>query len=225
MKKNSIILIISFCIISITPIISFSHSGGGIITAFLFPSLYEDESAFTLIPASIGSIAFTIPAYILGGTVYVFGYALGHPFGKEKEISTTAGIYTGLGVLRLGGYTAGAPFYVLEKAFYDVPNALFFGNEPSQSNDKKPNNIAMHQKNTFKPDKNQEQPNKATTSKIIKIKSLDPLIIKCPPRIKIYFENGEKKIAIYSGNSGFQPYECIKREKAIAEQMKRITRH
>lgn len=224
MKKIPLVLIISLCLFSFNPKFSSAHDGSGIIAAFLFPSLYENESAFTLIPASIGSLAFTIPAYIFGGTAYVFGYALGHPFGKSKEFSSVTVMYTGIGVLRIGGYTAGAPFYILEKAFYDAPNALFFGEEINQSNISQ-KIIKEHPKANNKIEKNQKKSGNTKPSTIAKIQPLDPSTIKCPPLVKTYVKNGETKVEIYSGNSGFQHYECFNREKALVEKMKRITSH
>lgn len=115
-----IFLLITLHISVFIPLQSRAHDTGGLFAEMFSPGLYEDESAFTLIPARIGSITFALPAYIIGGTVYLAGYTLGLPFDKEDEFSAV-GVYTGLGILRLGGYAAGAPFYAIEKTFYDIP--------------------------------------------------------------------------------------------------------
>lgn len=90
----------------------------------LLPPLYKGESNFTLIPAYTGMAVSAVPGAVLGTGGYIIGYAAGLPFGREKEFADNAFSYPMIGITMLGSAVAGAPFYLLEKVFYDFPCSL-----------------------------------------------------------------------------------------------------
>ncbi|MCI5210241.1 MAG: hypothetical protein D3910_15935 [Candidatus Electrothrix sp. ATG2] len=98
-----------------------AHDPSGI--SYLIP-FYDEASAFTIVPAYTGAIVSIVPGAIVGGGGYLIGYTVGLPFGKEKEFANNAFEYPAMGIVHLGGAVAGAPFFILEKVFYDFPRYL-----------------------------------------------------------------------------------------------------
>lgn len=157
----------------------------GIYYEEVVPELYRNESELTTIPAFIGGSAFAIPATIATGSLGLIGYGIGLPFGLESDFAQITGAFTwyttGYIPTKAGSFIAGAPFYILEKAFYDVPNALFFGNKKSPD-DKQPN----YQDESF-PRVNQalniqSESFEENSKKIVKIEEVKSQNNKCIPK-------------------------------------------
>lgn len=53
----------------------------------------------------------------------------GLPFDREEEFAENSFLYPFAGVTMLGGTVAGAPFYLLEKVFYDFPRYVIESDE------------------------------------------------------------------------------------------------
>ena len=189
-----ILLLFMFKIIILFSTESAAHDTGGLFAEMFTPSLYEDQSAFTLIPATVGEITLSIPAFLIGGTVYLAGYTIGLPFDKEDEFSAL-GIYTGFGVFRLGGYTAGAPFYAIEKTFYDIPVLIYSRDEEDSSKSKPIGILKEHHPVVETKSLGKTPPNQSQDRKIIKIEKVH--FNDCMPKPTM----GAGKSVILTGHS------------------------
>lgn len=117
--------VIFFLLLLVVPVPK-AHAHG---PAMFLPPFYERESDFTVIPAYTGVIVSAVPGAVIGGGGYVIGYAAGLPFGREEEFAENSFLYPFAGIIMLGGTVVGAPFFILEKVFYDLPCYLLESDE------------------------------------------------------------------------------------------------
>ena len=173
MNKISVIFITILLFIGTLTSNAAAHSGALAFDYIFYPPMYRGESAFTKIPASIGSLVTTLPAFTIGGTAYVIGSIVGAPFNKEQEIAAIAAIYSGIGTVWLGSTVAGAPFYVAEKTLYDLPVAIFSHFINDKENDSPKKDLLKKQTRSVIPREIPNKPPAIAKGDIIEIEAVE----------------------------------------------------
>lgn len=100
-----------------------AHSTGGTDLLLVSP-LYWQESNFTKVPSRIGGSLALVPACAGAGAGALVGYTIGLPFGQPDKAALVPAALIGISTVELVNTAAGAPFFVVEKVFYDLPSAI-----------------------------------------------------------------------------------------------------
>ncbi|XCN71719.1 MAG: hypothetical protein Q3M24_15575 [Candidatus Electrothrix aestuarii] len=180
------ILVISLLLVIGSISNAVAHDLSGLrIEKILVCRLYENKSAFTQVPAGIGGLVSTVPAFVIGSAGYLVGYGLGFPLGKEEEFAQGSVFITGFGLIQLGSGIVGAPFFVVEKIFYDLPQYLF----KQEAMEETPQAIAERHWNESLP---RSAPKKATRQQaLVRVEQAEP---PCVPRPTVDPETGEVRL-------------------------------
>ena len=187
MKTIPVILLTALLVIGSLSPSAYAHSGALPLDTIMLPPMYRGESAFTQIPATVGGLATTLPALAIGGTSYFVGSIIGASFNREKKIATMSAIYSGIGTIWLGSTVAGAPFYIVEKTFYDLPTAIYHNFHPKQEKNIPPAvipdtpDISVEKPRSSTPRMIPRKPTATATIRFKGIEKVDPQAKKCTP--------------------------------------------
>ena len=111
-----------------------AHDLGGADLLLVSP-LYWQESNFTRTPSRLGGSLALVPACAGAGAGALVGYTIGLPFGQQEKTAFVPAALIGLATLGTANTVAGAPFYVVEKVFFDLPAAIAKSHRSSQVDD------------------------------------------------------------------------------------------
>ncbi|MCK4838183.1 MAG: hypothetical protein KAS94_05230, partial [Desulfobulbaceae bacterium] len=95
-------------------------------------AVYKDQTLFVRAPARVGDIVGGTAGTIIGAPIgFVVGIFTIPKIGLIGIPLTTmyGGGIVGIGGRKIGSAITGAPFYILQKTFYDFPKWLFSGKE------------------------------------------------------------------------------------------------